>query len=94
MKMTSRLWMTWQRVIAAVFALAAMATPLVALAQGDGGTGSGAGGPPPGGGPMNPPAGGGGGAEGGRSLAWIVVILAIAIAVYLFTRRRGRTAPR
>jgi hypothetical protein len=89
---------SWQRIVASLFALAVMATPVLAWAQGGGtggggggGTGSGAGTPPPGG-----TTGGGApaGDEGGRGLAWIAVILAIAIVVYLFTRRRRGTVER
>jgi hypothetical protein len=85
----------WQRLVAAVFAAALALGPVIALAQagggGGGGTGSSApGSPPPGGG--GPPPGGGGG--GGSGLAWVIVILAIAVAIWLFTRRRGGPAHR
>jgi hypothetical protein len=92
MTTSEQLWRTWQRVVAAVFALAVIAGPVLAFAQGagdrGGGTGSAAGGPPPGGTGAGTPGGTGGEASGGRGLAWIAIILAIAVVVYLFTRRR------
>jgi hypothetical protein len=81
----------WQRVVALVFAIAVMAAPVLAFAQGGGGgggtggggTGGGTGSGSPGG---APPAGTTDG--GGRGFAWVVVLLAIAVAIWLFTRRR------
>jgi hypothetical protein len=98
MTRSERLWMLWQRVVAAAFVLAIAATPILAIAQGAGregggaGGGTGSGGPPPGGTGAGGPAGGAPGGEGGggRGLAWIAIILAIAVVIYLFTRRRGR----
>jgi hypothetical protein len=98
MTRSERLWMLWQRVFAAVFVLAIAATPILAIAQGAGregggaGGGTGSGGPPPGGTGAGGPGGGapGGDGGGGRGLAWIAIILAIAVVIYLFTRRRGR----
>ena len=72
-----RLAAGWRRAIATLFALAVAAAPIAALAQAGGG------------GPGGPPPSGGGGGRGG--VAWIVVILAIAVAIWLFTRRRGHT---
>lgn len=82
----------WQRVVALVFAIAVVAAPVIAFAQGGGGGGGGTGGGGTGGGTGSgspggaPPAGTDGG--GGRGLAWVVVLLAIAVAIWLFTRRR------
>jgi len=78
--------------VAALFAIAAFVVPVLAFAQGGGGTGGGTGsGSSPGGGTPPGPAGGPGttgDTGGGRGLAWIVVLLAIAVAIWLFTRRR------
>jgi hypothetical protein len=96
---TERITAAWRSALAAVFALAVALAPVLAFAQGSpgggGGGGTGSGGAPSApmggtGGPGGPPGGpGGGGGGGGSGLAWIVVILAIAVAIWLFTRRRG-----
>ncbi len=65
---------------AAALALAALLAPALTFAQGAGG---GAGGPTQ---------GGSTGSGGRLFLAWIVVILAIAVVIWLFTRRRGGPA--
>jgi hypothetical protein len=86
MSRSERFFAAWQRLVALAFVLAAAATPILAVAQGQGGSGgTGSAGGPAGGG-----TGAGGGDSGGSGLAWIVVILAIAAVVYLFTRRRQR----
>jgi hypothetical protein len=88
-----RLLAAWRRIAAALFAVAVAAVPVLAFAQGQPGGGAGGGGTgssAPGGPPGRPPGGQpGGGGGGGTGLAWIVVILAIAVAIWLFTRRRG-----
>ena len=97
---TERHWIVAARgrIAAGLFAAAVAASvvwvPALALAQGQpggaggGGTGSSAPGSAPAGGPAGGSSGGGGG-SGGSGLAWIIVILAIAVAIWLFTRRRG-----
>lgn len=84
---SGRLAAAWQRLLAAAFAFAAVALPALAWAQGTGGSSTGPGAPP-----SNPPAGAP--REGGGGLAWLVVLLAIGVAIWLYTRRRTRHAHR
>ena len=82
----------WRRLIALAFAFAVFATPIVAFAQGAGNGGTGSGGTGSGSAPGGPPAQTTDG--GGRGLAWVVVLLAIAVAIWLFTRWRSGHAHR
>ncbi|BDG05223.1 hypothetical protein [Anaeromyxobacter oryzae] len=83
--MRNRTW--FERLWAALVAVAVALTPALALAQGAGsGGGGGTTGGPAGGGPA------GGGDSGGGGFGWIILILAIAAIVYFVTRRR-RGAP-
>jgi hypothetical protein len=76
----------WQRLVALIFCASIALLPVLALAQGtppgQGGTGSGSSQP------METPGGHAPRGEG-SGIAWIVAILAIAVIIWLFTRRRG-----
>jgi hypothetical protein len=85
-----RLASAWRRVLAMVFAAALLVAPVLAFAQGTGSGGGAPGGTPSSGAPGGPSDGGG----GGGGFGWIVVLLAIAVAIWLFTRRRGGQAHR